>query len=250
MSRKALVALLLVLGLTASADAQLVSLERDSRIRTTIGGVKRVFRFIELRSDSLSVTDLTGRPLVLALRDIDSLEVRTGRRSAGAAFWQGTGIGLVIGGALGAILGLADGDDPPGFFSQTAGEKAAMLGIGFGLIGAAIGGIRALIVGTDRWQSVPLPEIAKRRTSESRLRNRHVRPPLSVVLHQHVPGLTTHRAVLDVILVRTAPRIERDGVRFTAIGTDDSRIEIGRAVTERKLLVQRVAVVGTAHPAY
>ncbi|GMR12872.1 MAG: hypothetical protein BMS9Abin29_1066 [Gemmatimonadota bacterium] len=58
--------------------------------------------------------------------------------------WKGFGWGAVIGGGLGAIIGFASGDDPPsGFFTITAEEKAAALGVA----GALVGGISGLIQG-------------------------------------------------------------------------------------------------------
>jgi hypothetical protein len=52
-------------------------------------------------------------------------------------------IGFVIGAATGAIAGFASGDDPPGFFALTAGEKA----LAVGLFGGAVGTITGLIIG-------------------------------------------------------------------------------------------------------
>lgn len=58
-----------------------------------------------------------------------------------SSFLKGMGLGLLVGGGGGAALGLLSGDDERGWFSFTAGEKALMGGIGFGLLGALAGGI-------------------------------------------------------------------------------------------------------------
>lgn len=66
-----------------------------------------------------------------------------------SGFFKGLGLGLVIGGGSGALLGLASGDDKSGWFSMTAGEKAAVGGLGFGILGALAGGIVGAIKGVD-----------------------------------------------------------------------------------------------------
>ena len=185
MRRKTLLALLTLLVTASPAFPQALQLEKDARIRTTVGRVKNQFRFQELRSDSLVVVDDRDRTLVLALRDLDSLEVRTGHGSTGNEFLKGAGWGFLLGGIIGVVLGYADGDDPPGFLAQTADEKAAMGGVVLGVVGALVGGIRALIVGADTWDPVPLPEIARKRTSELRQRERHDGAAIPVVAHVH-----------------------------------------------------------------
>lgn len=69
-------------------------------------------------------------------------------RSTGAGIVQGLGIGILAGAAFGALVGFADGDDPSGqFLSFTAGEKALLLGTGFGIMGAVTGAIVGGIIG-------------------------------------------------------------------------------------------------------
>ena len=53
---------------------------------------------------------------------------------------RGGAIGLLVGAGVGAIIGLASGDDAPGtFLGLTAGEKAAFGAAVFGVVGAVIG---------------------------------------------------------------------------------------------------------------
>lgn len=52
---------------------------------------------------------------------------------------RGAGIGAASGALLGGILGLADGDDEPGWFSATKEEKATGGGILLAIPGAAVG---------------------------------------------------------------------------------------------------------------
>ncbi len=55
---------------------------------------------------------------------------------------RGGAIGLLVGAGVGAVIGLASGDDPSGascFFFCTASEKAAIGAVIFGGVGAIIG---------------------------------------------------------------------------------------------------------------
>jgi hypothetical protein len=53
---------------------------------------------------------------------------------------RGGAIGLLVGASVGAVIGFASGDDPPGgFLGATASEKAAIGAVVFGAVGAVIG---------------------------------------------------------------------------------------------------------------
>ncbi len=53
---------------------------------------------------------------------------------------RGGAIGLLVGAGVGAVIGLASGDDPRGtFFGLTALEKAHIAGAALGVVGAVIG---------------------------------------------------------------------------------------------------------------
>ncbi len=62
---------------------------------------------------------------------------------------KGLGFGLLIGGGSGVLLGFLSGDDPSGWFSMTAGQKALAGGLAFGILGVPIGGIWGAIKGID-----------------------------------------------------------------------------------------------------
>jgi len=80
----------------------------------------------------------TSRLRIIPVARIQSIKVRT---TGGAA--NGFIKGSLIGASAGAVIGFSGGDDPPGWFSMTAGEKAgsgAILGFFTGsIIGAATG---------------------------------------------------------------------------------------------------------------
>ena len=53
---------------------------------------------------------------------------------------RGGAIGLLVGAGVGAVIGLASGDDPRGtFLGLTASEKAGIGAVGLGFVGAVIG---------------------------------------------------------------------------------------------------------------
>ena len=79
---------------------------------------------------------LNYRPLTLNVNEIDKITIYK-KGSVG----QGALTGFLIGAGTGALIGLVSGDDPPGFISLTAGEKAVGLGAGLGIVGTLIGTI-------------------------------------------------------------------------------------------------------------
>lgn len=74
------------------------------------------------------------------LRTVPTAEVREIRIvSHGKGALQGLGIGFLVGALAGAVAGYAGGDDPPGWFSMTAAQKAGIGGVALGGLGALIG---------------------------------------------------------------------------------------------------------------
>ncbi|MBK9036082.1 MAG: hypothetical protein IPL61_33365 [Myxococcales bacterium] len=75
---------------------------------------------------------------------------------------EGAGIGLLTGAATGAVAGLVDGDDPPCLdtdwfcFRFDAGEKAVVLGLAGGSVGAVAGLVLGALVGSrDTYERTP-----------------------------------------------------------------------------------------------
>lgn len=103
----------------------------------------------------LEVVDEGGRAdtSLVSLETVALVERSTGRRGrAGAGMGIGAAIGLVVGGAA----GFASGDDPPGFFQLTAGEKALMGSLAGAGLGLVVGGIVGATKVSDRWEVVPV----------------------------------------------------------------------------------------------
>ncbi len=102
---------------------------------------------LSVRDSSLIISTLedadikelsTQRAGILAVRNEEVFHVVIKGKSN---ILKGMGLGTLIGGGFGGFLGLASGDDPPGWFSMTAGEKAAVGAIAFGAVGFLVGTI-------------------------------------------------------------------------------------------------------------
>lgn len=114
-----------------------------------------------------NVASIMGDSLVLETADgtrafsdsrLDDLKVSVGSRSRWA---EGFLTGLGVGALSGAVLGYASGDDHgDGFLNFTAGEKAAILGGGLGIVGSAIGALAGALNPREGWARPKRPLMA------------------------------------------------------------------------------------------
>lgn len=81
----------------------------------------------------------------IAIEDIGNVKVIKKSRVEKGMLWGG----LICGG-IGAVGGLIAGDDPPGFLSFRAVDKAKAFGLIFGFTGLFIGAIVGAVAGTDK----------------------------------------------------------------------------------------------------
>ncbi len=116
--------------------------------------VGRIVRWVP---DSLTLKPEDDLPVVVPVASITRLEVSRGRRSNWA---EGAGIGLLVGAATGAIIGLASDPNCGGFAPCfTAESLAAGLAVVFGGVGGVIGLIIGASTTTERWVEVPLDRL-------------------------------------------------------------------------------------------
>ncbi len=98
--------------------------------------------------------------LLVPVASINRLEGSRGRKSNWA---EGAGIGLLVGAATGAIIGLASDTDSGGFAPCCTAETLAAVGA---LVFGGVGGVIGLIIGasttTERWVEVPLDRLRVR----------------------------------------------------------------------------------------
>ncbi|HUU04607.1 MAG TPA: hypothetical protein VMZ49_01900 [Patescibacteria group bacterium] len=104
------------------------------------------------KGELLAVKD--DRLVIFDANSLSGKEVRIGdvaqiRVQKKAKFFKLLGLGILIGGASGALVGLLSGDDPDGWFSYTAGEKAGLGAVLGGGLGAIAGGIGGALKGID-----------------------------------------------------------------------------------------------------
>ncbi len=117
---------------TGNRTGELLSVRSDEILLYPVPGVE----------DSL-LEERTGYIQRVPVADISAVDA-TGE----SRILQGLGFGFTIGAVGGGIAGLADGDDPPGLFSMTAGQKAALSGIVFGTLCGVVGGIVGIAAST------------------------------------------------------------------------------------------------------
>ncbi len=137
-----------VVLLIAALPESLAAKERTGsnvEIRLASGRVVRGELLI-VGQDGFEILDpAAGRKEFIPLDKVSS--VRVARKSSAI---PAGGAGFLAGAAFGGLMGLASGNDDPGFLSFTAGQKALILGVGLGAVGGLIGLVGGAFAGTDR----------------------------------------------------------------------------------------------------
>ena len=155
--RSTLPAAALMLVPFGTVTAQAIQPRSGSRVRITSaahGLEKQVARVVDVRSDSLFLQVTPAETLAVARAGLTRLDVSTGRRRRTG---RGATVGSLIGASSGVIIGFASGDDPPNsFWQMSAGEKAAIAGVGLGVVGLLVGATVGALTVSERWTSVPL----------------------------------------------------------------------------------------------
>ena len=135
---------LVVLGLTMSSAASENKQGAELLIQKKDGQVTKAELLAVKERQLILMDSLTLSEVVVGIDEVKSIQVVKKSR-----LFKGLGLGLLSGGGAGAGLGLLSGNDRPGWFSFTAGQKALLGGLAFGSLGAMIGGIYGVIKGMD-----------------------------------------------------------------------------------------------------
>lgn len=157
--RRSILILFAVCLLPSSGGAQSVSgLRTGDHVRIRAVEASGRFTVLETRADSLILRrvgqDGEVRIPIASIRRID-LSHGPRRRLDGAV--RRGGMGMLVAGAGGVVLGLAEGDDTHGgWFEFTAGEKAVMYGTALGVIGGVSGAIGGLIWPGERLERLSI----------------------------------------------------------------------------------------------
>ena len=106
-----------------------------------------------VRAELLAIKD--GRLIMMDAATLSEVtfavdEIRSIRVVKKAKVWSGLGLGVLTGAIAGSALGFLGGDDDPGWFSLTAGEKALRGGVAFAATGGAVGGVAGALKGIDQ----------------------------------------------------------------------------------------------------
>jgi len=165
--RKSLLMLLIATLMAAGVGgAQTPTVDPGARIRFAFppGTPLTIATALAQRGDSLWVRPLDSADTVaLALPGLARLDVSAGRQTHA---WRGAGIGLLVGAAVGGVLGYAAGSDCPtsqgsGYFNFNMcfgrGFYAEAGALGLGTVGAVIGAVSGWVNPTERWDAVRLP---------------------------------------------------------------------------------------------
>ena len=134
-----------VLGIFYGAQVQI---EKRNANKPILGKVTSV------NSDTLFVLYQTKQQEAVAFSDMNQIWVRKYPHYG----LKGSLYGFTIGFVSGAVVGANDGDDPPGWLAMSAGDKAMIAGVLFGVIGIGIGAVVGGIYGANHvtWQALPL----------------------------------------------------------------------------------------------
>jgi hypothetical protein len=153
----ALILLLIFLMLSVFVQDSAAKEEKPGaqlRIEKTDGSILQG-ELLALKGEDLVIADTGSYEKVI----VNVGEMKSVRIVKKSGFLKGIGLGLLAGGGTGMLLGFASGNDDPGWFSMTAGQKAALGGLALGVLGTGIGGVCGAISGID--ESIELSRLSE-----------------------------------------------------------------------------------------
>ncbi len=142
-------------GVAQQRDYQL---EAGARVRLTspkLPARDRIVRIVAAGGDTISFrSERDSMVRTLPLTDIDAVEVSLGQRRQVA---RGAGLGVLVGGALGGVVGYATYTPCEGFCilgPSSRGESAVFGALGGGVLGLVVGTTIGVVRKTEKWQRV------------------------------------------------------------------------------------------------
>lgn len=120
---------------------------------TEIAAPKHYLRLTVLRADQDTLRFHFRQQLdtkALAWQDVSRMDVSVGHRSH---FWQGLGIGLLTGVAVGALIGSSSASGEDGYTPSANGALGAIAGA---MLGSVSGAVLGLVLRTEKWAPVTL----------------------------------------------------------------------------------------------
>ena len=160
MSRSMLVLCLLTLITVSSAQAQGISTDlvpgRRIRVQQHQGTMVQG-ALVSVSDTALTLRTSETDTVVVARAAIAKVEVYEGTKSKAG---KGAVTGLLIGGGIGVVLGVATASSTEGTLLESSpGSYAVGSGLLFGALGAGVGALIGSGSHTEKWQSVVLPAV-------------------------------------------------------------------------------------------
>lgn len=153
------------------ASAQdVASLRQGVRVEvTTKGGKAQTGTLLSLTSDSLTFArdSRANATASIGIGNMSSVRVSQGRSSGGGAMRSGligSGIGILAGGVLGAMMYTKPESCPDAYCFITnglygsRGNLAAAVGVAGGAAGLIVGSVYGAVTGREKWKDVMLPK--------------------------------------------------------------------------------------------
>ncbi len=114
-----------------------------SRISTENNAVVTLMNRSKINVKNIDINPDTTKWLNLETKNIDCYKTSKIFSISFTKRWKGVfegfGLGFLSGAVTGMTIGLASGNDPPGWFALTASEKALYLGLALGTVGGVLG---------------------------------------------------------------------------------------------------------------
>ncbi|HZG42537.1 MAG TPA: hypothetical protein VEY93_06210 [Longimicrobium sp.] len=161
--------LLCVLPSALRAQGSCPALAAGSTVRLHSGveGTYRLPHAVQATDTAIVIPasgQITRTPVPCA--DLRRVELRVGPSSRIRSGLKGAGLGLLMGGIVGAAVGYADWQESTDFQLFSRNESMALGAVVIGGVGAATGGVIGFVAPGSRWEDVPFAPRPARASAE------------------------------------------------------------------------------------